>query len=139
MTTNWKKATRAKRRYSKPYSKNKTQENFKLMKQWRNEATKERRKAIKNCWKQVAHGQMKSNPRQFYETFMPFLEKKGKENCREGMSLNIAGKPEGDQQKVAEHLANCFATIADGIGGDNVSSLTEHDFTDYPSIQTIKS
>lgn len=87
MTTNWKKATRAKRRYSKPYSKNKTQENFKLMKQWRNEARKERRKAIKNCWKQVAHGQMKSNPRQFYETFMPFLEKKGKENCREGMSL----------------------------------------------------
>ena len=75
---------------------------------------------------------MKSNPRNFYKTCRPFLDEKGKGNGGEGICLNINGKLERDQQKVAEHLANYFSRIADGIGGDKVGSLTEHD------IQTIK-
>ena len=35
---------------------------------------------------------------------------------------------EVDQAKVAGHLAQYFSTIADGIGGDNVHSLTEEDY-----------
>ena len=48
----------------------------------------------------------------------------------------MSGKLEGDQQKVAEHLANYFNKISDGIGGDNVTSLTKREFINHPSIQT---
>ena len=72
MTTNWKKAIRTKRRFSKRYNKNRTQGNFELMKKWRNQATKERRKAIKEYWKQVSE-KMKSNARNVYKMFRPFL------------------------------------------------------------------
>ena len=43
----WKNAIKAKRRFSKNFSKNQTQENFELKRKWRNEATKQRRVAIK--------------------------------------------------------------------------------------------
>ena len=54
MTTNCKKAIRTKCRFSKRYSKKRTQENFELMKKWRNQAIEERRKAIKAYWKQMS-------------------------------------------------------------------------------------
>ena len=43
-----------------------------------------------------------------------------------------------DQAKVAEELANYFSTVADNIGGSNVTSLEEHDFEDHPSVHNIK-
>ena len=48
MTLQWKKAIRNKRKYARIFSKERSQENFEMKKKWRNEATKERRKAVKN-------------------------------------------------------------------------------------------
>ena len=46
--TNWKKEIRTKHRYSKRFSKNRTQENFELIKRWRNEATKKKTQSHKS-------------------------------------------------------------------------------------------
>ena len=40
MTREWKNAIKAKRRFSKKFSKNPTSENFQMKRKWRNEATK---------------------------------------------------------------------------------------------------
>lgn len=42
--------------------------------------------------------------------------------------LKVNDNLEGDQSKVANHPANLFSTMADGIGGDYVNSCTESDF-----------
>ena len=47
MTLEWKNAIRRKRKYAQLYAKNKTTENYELKTMYRNLATKERRKAIK--------------------------------------------------------------------------------------------
>ena len=47
MTGEWKEAIRKKRKYAKKFSQSKTKENMELMKKWRNNATRLRRKAIK--------------------------------------------------------------------------------------------
>ena len=51
MMREWKNAIKAKRGFSKKFGKNPTPENFELKRKWRNEATKERRKAIRQYWK----------------------------------------------------------------------------------------
>ena len=61
MTREWKNAIKAKRRFSKKFSKHPTPENFELKRKWRNEATKERRKAIRQYWKKVSDN-VKSDP-----------------------------------------------------------------------------
>ena len=53
MTGEWKEAIRKKRKYAKKFSQNKTKENMELMKKWRNNATRLRRKAIKNYWNAI--------------------------------------------------------------------------------------
>ena len=55
MTMDWKNAIRAKRRFSKMYSKNPTQENLEQKRKWRNEATKQRKIALKAYWKNVSN------------------------------------------------------------------------------------
>lgn len=50
MTLDWKNAIRRKRKYAQLYAKNKTAENYQLKKKYRNLATKEHRKAIKEFW-----------------------------------------------------------------------------------------
>ena len=47
MNPTWKKSIRLKRKYAKQFAKNRTSENWELKRNWRNIATKERRKAIK--------------------------------------------------------------------------------------------
>ena len=42
-----------------------------------------------------------------------------------------------DQTKVAKHLGHYFSTMADGIGGDNVHSLTEENFNHHQSVRSI--
>jgi hypothetical protein len=59
------------------------------MKKWRNEATRLRRKAIKNYWNGISI-ELNSNPRQFFKTFKPFLNSKNKTGNTE-ISLNILG------------------------------------------------
>ena len=88
------------------------QDNFELQRKWRNEATKERRKAIKQYWKKVSDNVM-SDPRKFYRTFRPFTDFKNKQGNSGGICLKVKDVLEGDQTKVANHFANFFSTMAD--------------------------
>lgn len=54
ITTEWKKAIRRKRKAAKKHSKLHSKESQEEMKKWRNEATRLRRRAIKNYWKEKA-------------------------------------------------------------------------------------
>ena len=72
MTFEWKKAIRKKRRYAKRYARNPTEENRGLMKTWRNTATRLWRRAIKEYWSKKAED-LKTNPKNFYSVFKPFL------------------------------------------------------------------
>jgi len=76
LTSEWKKAIRAKRKATARYLKNKTPENWELRRRSRNEATKQRRTAIKEYWRKKAED-LKNNPMVFFRTFKPFLSTKG--------------------------------------------------------------
>ena len=65
MTTSWKQAIRAKRRASVKYKNHPTQENWENKKKCRNEATRQRRLAIKEHWRKKADD-LKVNPRDFF-------------------------------------------------------------------------
>ena len=103
MTSDWKKGIRKKRLFAKLYAKNKTEENFKLKKKYRNLATKERRKAIKQSWKMKSE-KIRENPRDFVNTFQPFINKKTAKN--NPITLNIDGN---DTENDAVAVINCFA------------------------------
>ena len=125
ITTEWKNAIRKKRKFARKFIKNPTQENLELRNKWRNEATRCRRRAIKMYWKEKADN-LKTNPREFYNTFMPFL--KGKETGQNTINININDKPETSQVKVAEHFADYFANIAKNIGGEDLEDKSELDY-----------
>ena len=72
MTSKWKSAIRAKRKAMSKYLKDKTQENWERRRKARNEATKQRRIAIKDYWRKKAED-LKTKPRDFFKTFKPFL------------------------------------------------------------------
>ncbi|KAL9977046.1 hypothetical protein ACROYT_G014409 [Oculina patagonica] len=132
MTTNWKNAIRAKRRALATYQNDKSDSNWDELRKWRNEATRQRRIAIKSYWKGKSD-HLKENPADFYRTFMPFLGSKAPAKSSE-FNLKVGDEIVKDQDKVAETLADYFASIADGIGGENVENLTEADFTNHPSV-----
>ena len=77
--------------------KNPTPENCEINLKWRNETTKERRKAIRQYWKKVSDN-IKFDPRKFYRTFRPFTDFENKH----GSSGNIC-------LQVNDVLANHFA------------------------------
>ena len=115
MTSHWKSAIRAKRKANDKYLKDKTPENWELRRKARNEATKQRRIAIKQYWYNKSND-LKINPKAFFKTFKPFL---GSKSCteRNDIHLKINGSMITNQQQVAEELVEHFATLADGIGG----------------------
>ena len=78
---------------------------------------------------------IKTDPRGFYKVFTPFLDAKNKQTGKGVICLKIDQELEVDQIKVAGHLAQYFSTITDGIGGDNVQSLTEEDFNHHRSVR----
>ena len=78
MTREWRNAIKAKRRFSKKFSKNPTSENFEMKRKWRNEATKQRRIATRQYWKKVSDN-VGSDPRKFYKTFRPFTDLRNKQ------------------------------------------------------------
>ena len=96
----------------------------------RNEATKQRRTAIKEYWRKKTED-LKNNPKAFFKTFKPFLSTKG---CteRENIHLNVNGNVIKDQTQVAEVLVEHFATLADGIGGAAAERNSMEDFKDHP-------
>jgi hypothetical protein len=55
MTTAWKRGIRTTRRAAQNYEKCKTTEKLELKRKLRNEATRQRRKAIKDCWLNLKH------------------------------------------------------------------------------------
>ena len=101
MTSDWKKTIRKKRLFAKLYAKNKTEENVELKKKYRNLATKERRKAIKQFWKIMKSEKIRENPRDFFNAFQPFISKKTAKN--NPITLNIDGN-DTDQNNMDEDL-----------------------------------
>ena len=137
MTLAWNYAIRAKRQFAKRYSINKTPQNLEPKRKWRNEATRQRRIAIKQYWKEVLHD-LKSNPKKFFQTFKPFLDRKDKEdNRKRKIHLSIDSRLQRDKLVVAEHLTEYFSSIAKGIGGEQAEDLTEEDLIEHSSLHLI--
>ena len=136
MTPEWKSAIRAKRKANAKYLKNKTPETWELRRKTRNEATKQRRIAIKNYWK-IKADDLKSNPRDFFKTFKPFLSTKDCSTSTD-IQLKVEGTIVKDQRQVSEILVDYFSTIADGIGGDIAKLKSLKDFKDHPSVLRIQ-
>ena len=132
ITTEWKQAIRKKRKSAKRHKKLQTEESLNEMRKWRNAATRIRRKAIKNYWREKADD-LKANPRSFFNTFGPFLKNKDKGSTT--ISLQVEERIEQDQHAVVEVFANYFSTIADKIGDipANNSNLNQ------PSVKKIES
>ena len=136
MTTKWKNAIRVKRKAEAKYRQNKTAANCEHKRICRNEATKQRRLAIKEYWKTESED-LRRNSRDFFKTFKPFLSDKGIRSDPD-IELNIQGNFVKDQIKVTEILADHFATIADGIGGTDAELRNLEDFNDHPNVQLIE-
>ena len=68
MNAEWKAAIRKKRKYAKKFSKDRNSETWELMKKWRNQATRLRRRAIKDYWKGISCN-LNDNPRKFFGIF----------------------------------------------------------------------
>ena len=115
MTTAWKRAIRAKRRAAQNYKKCKTTENLELKRKLRNEATKQRRKAIKDYWLNQSEA-LEANPKDFYKIFMPFLGT---------IHLKEEGNLIKEQDLVSDVLCDCFTNIADGV--KNKEELRKND------------
>ena len=112
--------------------KNRTPENWELKRSWRNIATNERRKAIKVYWQDKAN-HLKSNPRECYRTFQPFINNKKQKDFQNDISIKVNGKT-----KVADEFAMYFATMANSIGGDHVANLSENSFHEHTSVKRIR-
>ena len=72
MTLEWKNAIRRKKKYAQLYAKNKTTKYYELKKKYRNLATKERRRAIKEFWMKKTDD-LKQNHVNFSRHFDRFL------------------------------------------------------------------
>lgn len=76
MTSKWKRAITAKRKATSKYLKNKAHENWELRRKARNEATKQRRIAIKDHWRKKAED-LKTKPRDFFQNLQAVPKYKG--------------------------------------------------------------
>ena len=135
MTLNWKSAIRRKRKYAHLYAKNKTAENYELKKKYRNLATKERRKAIKEFWMKKTDD-LKQKPWEFFNAFRPFL---GKSKGSNTIILATEEKAaESDDSIISNKFAQYFTNIASTIGGNHVLDLIEEDHKNHTSINAIR-
>jgi len=137
MTTSWKNTIRAKRRAAAKYCKDKSAHNWELKQRCRNEATRQRRIAIKQYWKKKAN-ELTTNSKEFFKTFKPFLLSKTCTNKQAEINLKVNGIVVSDQTTVAETLACHFATILDSIGGDRAQQ-SEKQLCNHPSLARIRS
>ena len=122
---------RKKRKYSKIFAKNPTDENPQLKKKWRNVATKLKRRSLKQYWKSKIE-EMNHNPREFYKVFKPFLDSKTQEVDGSAIILANCGSDIKD---------DCFAeyfTVSTGLGDSGLLTLTEEQLRDFKSVQDIR-
>ena len=136
MTLEWKKAIRKKGRYAKRYARNPTEENRELMKTWRNNATRLRRRAIKEYWSKKAEDR-KTNPKNFFSVFKPFLHSKSKKCENVLFNLDIEVVIERDQSRFAEHFAKYFSSVANDIGDTRLLGLSKDQVYHHKSVHTI--
>ena len=136
MTTLWKNAIRAKRRAAAKYYKDKSAHNWEVKQRCRNEATRQRRIAIKQYWKKKAN-ELTTNSKEFFKTFKPFLGSKTCTNKQAEINLKVNGTVVSDQTTVAETLASHFTTLANSIGGDRAQQ-SEKQLCNHPSLARIR-
>ena len=131
MTLEWKKAIRKKRRYAKQYALKKTKE---LRTKWRNQATRERRLAIKAYWEKLSE-EMKSKPREFFNASRPFLQSEMKASGADSIRLKVNNAIISNQKLVSSHFVNYFAKMGhiDEVQLEDIQSLDAH-----PSVTAIK-
>ena len=97
-----------KEKFAKKLSKDRTSESWELMETLRNQATRMRRKAIKDCWNGVSC-KLNENPKKLFGTFMPFISSKcAKDRDSTEISLNIQGQLQLNKQIVAEEFTRYF-------------------------------
>ena len=137
MTPEWKKAIRMKRKYTKKFAKDPSQENLINKNKWRNTATKLRRRAIKEYWKTKTKSSG-SNPRDFFKVFKPFLDSKAPGTDNNVINLDFNDSIIQDQTKVANCLVDYFTTVANDIGDPHKLSPTEEELKDHKSIQNMR-
>lgn len=105
-----------------------------LTKKYRNLATKERRKAIKE-FSMKKTDDLKQKPWEFFKTFRLFL---GKSKGSNSISLETEENfVETDESIISNKFAHYFTNIASTIGGNHVLDLSE-DHKNHASINTIR-
>ena len=72
---------------------------------------------------------MNLNPKQFCNTFNPFLNHKKDACAGNHITLNINGKLETNQETFLEHFADYFSTMANNISGTDILNLKEENFS----------
>ena len=105
-----------------------------------NEATKQRRLAIKEQWKTKSED-LRRNPRDFFKTFKPFLASlaTGRIKFSSDIELNIEGDIIKDQIKITETLADYFCHYYRWYWRNRDAQLWNlNDLSNHPSVQLIK-
>ena len=128
MTSEWKKAIRKRRKALRKYHKTKNPDDWDIQNKLRNEATRLRRKSIKEFWIKKSKD-LKDKPQQFYKTFMHFL---GSRKTRESvdMKLKVNNSLVTNKLDIAETMGDYFSSIADDIGPQREhldTNLSNHD------------
>ena len=111
------KAIRCKRRATAKCYNDKSVRNWKVKQRCRNEATRQRRIAIKQYWEKKAN-ELTTNSKEVFKIFKPFLGSKTCTNKQAEITLKVNDTIVRDQTTVAETLAFHFPTLADSIWGD---------------------
>ena len=133
MTTEWKEAIRRRRKALRRFHKTKAPEDWELHKKLRNDATRLRRKAIKDYWNAKSED-LRNKTHKFYRAFMPFLgSKKVKESLE--MKLRINNSITTNQLHITESMGDYFSSIADNIGTAN--DAMDYNVRNHESIQAI--
>ena len=123
MNSEWKSAVRKKRKYSKEFSKDKSDGNWELMRKWRNEATRLRRKAIKDYWKGISQ-ELEGNPRKFFSTFTPFFSAKRKnEDATKMYRINKDATKMYRINARSQRSSEAISLVGDAIGGYSSISM----------------
>ena len=81
-------------------------------------------RAIKEYWSGKADD-LKTNPKNFYSVFKPFLHSKSKKCENILLNLDIDGVFERHQRKITKHFAKYFSSVANEIGDTRLLGMTE--------------